>query len=349
MGDAREADPVFVTSSMTSEQDGSQDWICEINLKAFVHKQAIPAPYERASLMQYMQRLGFEAAMKGDYAKADYYSDLNKEFLDLCLEKGSRETIEGQIAAIDRQMTETRKQAVDLKKALDEELRDAQREETEKIERLKGIQRDELNAFDQKWSSEPALRPFSKPSPLLLELREKEKRLILIKEFQEAAAVGKYANRVEQNETRKAQLAAEREAVTLRRQLMERHQRDLEQMETRAATRLAVMEKNRDERLAILTARIRHIEIDKLNVRRSKTADLEAAVNLRPVTAGGLLSPRSHSKLEAFRKQSVVSRLVLRPVKKFPKTLTRQLRMPKYKNHLMPLQDENPDPEFEEL
>jgi hypothetical protein len=345
-----DADPVFVTSAAPGETAESQDWIHKINLKAFVLKQTIPVPYERAGLMQYMQRLGFEAAIEGDYAKADYYSDLNKEFYDLCLDKGGREGVEAQLAAVDRQMAETRKQAADLRRELDAEVRVAECEERERIERAKRMHQEELNAFDQMWNSEAAIRPFSKPSPLLLELREKEKRLLLIREFQEAAAVGKYANRVEHEETRRAQIAAEREAVALRRQVMERHQRELEQMEARAATRLAVMEKNRDERLGILTARIRHIEIDRLNVRRSKTADLESAVNLRPVTAGGLLSPRSHGKLEAFRKQSVVSRLVLKPVKKFPKTLTRQLKMPRYRQKiLMPRRAEDPGAEFEDL
>jgi hypothetical protein len=323
--------PVFVTGSSSTDAT-SEDQVHALDFKAFVKKGTIPQAADRAGVMQYVHGLAVEAAMRGDYAQADHYSEINKLFYEACVEKDGRESVQRQLEAIEDQMAETRRQTSDLKAALDAELAAVEKEEREKIEKMKVAQLKELNDFDEKWASEDALRPFSKPSPLLTELREKEKKLLLIKEFTEAAAVGKYADSVEKEETKRAQILAEKEAVFLRRQLMERHEGEIAHMEARARTKLAVMRKNRDEKLEILTARMAHIEIDKLNVRRSKTATTESvSINPRMGDSGGMLSPRSHSRLEAYRKQSVVSRLVLKPVRRFPAVVTRQLRLPKYK------------------
>jgi hypothetical protein len=324
--------PIFVTRSEPAEATDSSSKIQAMDFKAFVRRGVVPPSGDRALLMQYLHGLSIDAAMHGDYAKADYYSDINKQFYEACIEKDGRESVKHQLDTIEEQIMETRKQSAELKAQLDAELRDVEWEEKARIENMKAHHAKELTEFDEKWASEQALRPFSKPSAFLAELREKEKKLLLIKEFIEAAAVGKYADSVEKEEIRAAQIEAEREAIFHRRQLMEKHEQEIFYMEQRAMTRLAVLKKNHDEKLQILTARMAHIEIDKLNVRRSKTATTDSvAVKPRIGQTGGLLSPRSHGKLEAYRKRSVVSRLVLKPVEKFPNTLTRQLRMPKYK------------------
>jgi hypothetical protein len=324
-------EPVFVTDSLiTVEPDQSS--IQELDFHAFCKNRTIPSLYDRPALMQYMQRLTIEAAVRGDYAEATHYSELNRRFYDACIEKEGREWTESQVEAIDEQIEVTRGKTAAAGRKWKEILGAAEDAEIRRIQDMRDAHERELQEFDARWRSDDAVRRFTKQSPKLLELRDKEKRLLLIKQFEEAGEVAKYADTVEREETELAQAAAQREAIARRVKLIERHQAEFEHLQQRALTKLAVLRQRREEELHILQRRMAHMEIDKVNVGRSRRADSESVCKMRSRTAdsSGLLSPRSRGKMEDYRKQTVVTRLLLKPVRRVPTTPQRKLQIPKY-------------------
>jgi hypothetical protein len=332
--DLRQAarEPVFVTDSFVAVEP-NQSSISELDFHAFCKNHTIPSRYDRPAVMQYIQRLTIEAAVSGDYADANRYSELNRRFYDACMEKEGRELLENRVDAIDEQIEVTRAKAAAIIQKWRDILRAAEDAEIRKIQNMRDAHAHELQGFDARWQTDNAVRPFTKQSPKLLELRDKEKRLLLIKQFEEAAQVGKYADAVEREETELAQAAAQRDAIARRVKLIERHRAEFDHLQQRALTKFAFLRQRREEELHILQQRMAHMEIDKMNVGRSRRADPESACKIRSRTAdsSGLFSPRSREKMEDYRKQSVVARLLVKPVRRFPTAPPRKLQIPKYK------------------
>jgi hypothetical protein len=340
----RSMDSVFVTRSDSSEEPESRQMnpssetpLYEMDFKQFVRTGIVPIPSDRSPVLHYIHKLRTHAAIRGDYVQADYYTELKKRFLEACLEKDSREAMTMEVERIDNAMYIAKKREIDLKKSCVGALQESETETGLKLRKLMELHKQELAEFDREWESVETLRRFSKPSARLTELRQKEKRLLLIKEYEEALAVGKYADKVEQEEIRAAQARAESEAIFLRQQILRRHAREIQYVESRGGMILTVMRKSHDEKLQIIQNLQARIAIDKLNVRRPRGADTELISKMgagQPI-GGRVLSPRSQKQFDAFRKTSVVSGLTLKPVKSIASAPKRSLRLPKY--HKKPL------------
>lgn len=302
------------------------------SLKAYMDKKVIPPMDERAALMQYIQRLSIDAAVRGDYDAADKYSDLNRRFYDDCIEMEAKERLKSQMEAIDERMSVACNELTEVEKKWVEIMKEVKRLEEDKMKQLLETQKAELAEFDAKWKSEEALRPFAKQSPELLGLRIKEKNMLLCKMFKEAEALGKHCDQIEAEETRNAQVRAEKEAVFQRTQLLAKHEKEIAQTEMKAQRRYEVLLKKRDDEIEIVKHRISKVELDKSLVGRSKKADTETAVKMREKTSdtSGKLSPRSQKKLEVYRKKSVTEKLEVKPVTDIPTKKSRTLRMPKH-------------------
>lgn len=304
----------------------------EDNLKAYMDKKVIPPMYDRPALMQYIQRLSIDAAVRGDYDAADKYSELNRKFYDDCIELEGEERVKMQLEECEEKMSVACNELSEVEKKWVEILKEVRRLEDDKMKQLLETQKEELAELDAKWKSEEALRPFAKQSPQLLALRVKEKNMLLARMFKEAEVLGKHCDELEQQETRDAQSRAEKEAVFQRTQLMAKHAKEIEQTEIKAQRRYDVLLKKRDDELEIARHRISKVELNKSLVGRSRKHDTESAVKMRERSSdtSGKLSPRSQMKLEAYRKKTTTEQLEVKPVTDIPTKKTRTLRQPKH-------------------
>jgi hypothetical protein len=91
----------------------------------------------------------------------------------------------------------------------------------------------ELKEFQEKWASPGALKPFSKPSPNLLQLREIERRKVLLMDYEGAEQTRRQADLLEMEETARA-----RDRIIRGRQSNVEQIRRRQQMEIEAADRL---------------------------------------------------------------------------------------------------------------
>jgi hypothetical protein len=330
--DGPAAPPLFVTNPSVLLVSSNKTPRHALELKSYLNRGTLPDFFERPGLMQYLQRLATDAALRGDYGEADRYVELNRKFYDACIDKESIENVQQRLEHFDVQLSTATHQLAFVRERWADRLSRLKYDESDHLEKLRKHHETELTQFDEHWKSDEALRPFTKASPPLLEQRQKEKRLLLIKEFQEAAAVAKYIEELERKETEESQLAAETEAVMLRERLMQRQAQELELANRKALAKIAALETRRDQEIEVLVARIAHIKTDRGNVRRSKAGDAELLCKMRSRASDstGLLSPRSQAKMDEFRKKSSVSRLSLKPIMKIPTVIKNPMRMPKY-------------------
>ena len=279
-------------------------------LQCFIDKGELPPVSERAGLMRYIQRLSIDAAVRGDYGEADRCSELNRKFYDACVESEGRARMKSEIEAMDARIAAAHEELAEVERKWEAIFAEVKAAERSRMEQLIDSQGHELVEFDTRWRSDECLRPYAKQSSDLLELRMKEKSMLLAKMFKEADVLRRRGDEIEVEETKAAQARAEKEAIAQRMQLIGRQ----------------------DKEIALAKHKIAKLETQKALIGRSKRRDTEAAVRMRDSAEGaGKLSPRSHHKMEMYKRRAMVARLTIQPIMNFPKSNSRALRMPKHK------------------
>ena len=301
-------------------------------LQCFIDKGELPPVSERAGLMRYIQRLSIDAAVRGDYGEADRCSELNRKFYDACVESEGRARMKSEIEAMDARIAAAHEELAEVERKWEAIFAEVKAAERSRMEQLIDSQGHELVEFDTRWRSDECLRPYAKQSSDLLELRMKEKSMLLAKMFKEADVLRRRGDEIEVEETKAAQARAEKEAIAQRMQLIGRQDKEIEQMKDKASVRMEVLEQKRDKEIALAKHKIAKLETQKALIGRSKRRDTEAAVRMRDSAEGaGKLSPRSHHKMEMYKRRAMVARLTIQPIMNFPKSNSRALRMPKHK------------------
>jgi hypothetical protein len=314
--DSRDAGENLDKEAESSDTDTPRH---ELELATYINRGAVPPLYDRPGLLQYIQRLSIDSAIRGDYEQAHHYNELHHRFYNSCVEDESRDQAEKRTEKREQQIEAAACECQNLEEEWRCILADVEQEQQEKIAKLKEQQAEELRNFDAKWNSE-FLRPFSKQSSHLTAIRLKERNLLLIKSFQEAAEMGKYARKIEREETRRAQKRAEREAIFRRRQMMAGHKTELQQCQARHEARITELEQKRDKEIEVIKLSMSNLKKAK-GLGGNKWAETEWKVKMRNglgERSAGVLSPRSHSRLDEYRKAPVLVRLDIRPVKEFP-------------------------------
>lgn len=301
----------------------------DLFLQKYLEDGSLPPASERPSLIRYIQRLSIDAAVHGNYDDADRYSELHRKFYEACVESESHERVKTELEAIDARMAAAESDLASVRQNWDEILAEARRAERERMEKLIDAQGSELAEFDAKWSTDESLRPFAKQSADLLELRMKEKNMLLAKMFKEADVLRRRGDEIEAEETRAAQARAEKEALMQRMQVLSRQNREIEQARAKSGARMEVLEQRREHEIALAQQRISKLQAQKALVAKSRRRDTETALKMSE--GAGKLSPRSHRKMEMYKRGAAVARLTIKPIATFPKLSSRTLRMPKHK------------------
>ena len=318
--------PIYIRNSEPVDNSTPRK---ENDFKTFSRKGKIPPFYDRPGVMQYIQRLSLESVMKGDYEAADRYQELNKQFYEKCRESEQKEREQRDLELLKEQEERINNELNECKDKWKDIIKEAQKDEDAKMDELKKKQEQELAEYDKKWEEDTTLRPYTKPSPNIIQIRTKEKKMILAKMFQDADYQRKWAEECEKDEKIKMQELAEKEAIMGRVHLMQKHQIDQEHLNIKSQQRIANLEMQRDKEIGIIGIKASKIENSRSSAGKiNKWIEAENTVKMRSreTESNGLLSPRSQMKMDQYRKTSTASRLVLKPVTKFPKVNVKTLR-----------------------
>jgi predicted PolB exonuclease-like 3'-5' exonuclease len=86
-------------------------------------------------------------------------------------------------------------------------------------------QGEELDSFEDKWNDAEFLKKYARPSAQLIQMKVTERSLILLKMFDEAAALQKQIREMEKRESDMAQRLAECDMENERRGIIGKHKR----------------------------------------------------------------------------------------------------------------------------
>ena len=190
------------------------------------------------------------------------------------------------------------------------------------LEDLQEKHKKELEEFSEKWRDPNYLRQFNKPSSKLLQLREMEKARAISRLYQQAKDIKIVADKLQQEETQRAQAKIARQMQIDKQKLLERQKNDLVRNEQHKKKVLLDMKKEKEK-----VTRPIHAAISQMRAKKDTiplTTKPRSAAFSAPQESVSPISPRTHEKYISFRTEKRKTRLDVHPVDekslKTPKT-----------------------------
>ena len=186
-------------------------------------------------------------------------------------------------------------------------------EENDKyLEELKEKHKKELEEFSEKWRDPNYLRQFNKPSSKLLQLREMERARAVSRMYQQAKDIKIVADKLQQEETQRAQAKIARQMQIDKQKLLDRQKNDLVSNEQHKKKVLLDMKKEKEK-----TTKPIHAAISQMRAKKDTiplTTKPRSAAFSAPQESITPISPRTHEKYLSFRTEKKKTRLDVHPV-----------------------------------
>jgi hypothetical protein len=293
-------------------------------LSTFIKKRALPELELRSHLIHYGRKRSAELILSQDYdraAQTDRAVDLLVETL-----RQERERHEGseQNQALRDRLTLARDAERDLVQKKQHRLDQARNSTRMKLERLDQQHELERSDFEREWNSTETRIPFQKPSPQLLQLRNRQKVFALCHDFKNARALRIQAEAMEKREATEATRRYEEAMKVAWGQLVEKQEKERQCLLENRDRIMTVTVRERDNELAsnelakkLLDTRLqwpKHSKrpIIQLPTSKGSGSPSFAALTLQPVTYS-MMTQRTRTQLAGYRKEPDTRRLELKP------------------------------------
>ena len=285
-------------------------------LNNFVKNRVLPPLVERAMVAQYIRRLQVNSMMEGNYKEADFYFNLSKKYTQSCKASMIENATQFAIQKIDAEAQSVQELLDKINEEYDEKIRVVMEQKGKEVEALKQKHQEKIQNFIQKWEQEDALIEFTKPSVSLMILRDREKNMILTKNFEIAHDLKKQGDILEKEETMKAQVAAQAALQKERNEIEFENRKEMQELNNKINRKCIKIEKERASKVNPLLTRLKKLKTDKESgyfpEPKAEQTDVETECARNPMA---LTTPRTRAKFCRFRQQAIIKKLPMKGVK----------------------------------
>jgi hypothetical protein len=284
------------------------------HLTAYLTNKSRKPPRESKSrLLPYIAALRVEAAERKEYKTASRLAQAERELRAYFQSEMHHDRA---VRAVQTPATPSSGLALRLQSAtrrFDNEIADFTRSRKQFMQELRLAQEFELKEFHDRWADPECLKAYTKASPSLLQLREIERRKVLLMDYDGADEVRKVADRVEAEETALAQEKIRKGREIQLAQMEKRHKMEFDAAERLTEKKLCHLRTEKDSMV---------LPLQKQIAKAAKREELEPVVirafssrgrrNRSPRYEGDdvdLASPRTYTKVMRMRTSTGVKRL----------------------------------------
>ena len=192
-------------------------------------------------------------------------------------------------------------------------------EYNKKLEILKINHEKEIQEFEEKWSNPKSLLPFSKPSPILLQLKKKQKSMALSKQFQQAKEIKQICEDLEKNESLEATKKASQLMNSQFSSLLEKQQKEIDCLFDNTQRKISIIKLEKEKSIDVNLKQQKHLE-SKVNNQKIKInlplpnliiKNNDNSITNRSMGTPGVITSRTRNQFQKFRQSSENSKLEL--------------------------------------
>jgi hypothetical protein len=266
-------------------------------IDALVRDSTVPPPELRGPIAEILETRRRDAVIEGDYDRAEEQDHI-AQWLQLAVQNAEQKESEDRtINRLYDRWQQLQNQQQEISSCWDNRLRELEeRYEQQQVE-LQEAQANEVAAFVARWKNPEFLRPYTKASPMLLQLRDQERSMGLARMYAQAKEMKAIADRAQREETLSAQARIHVQMTAERQKLGARHERALKELALKKDQAAKAARERRQKELRPVLAAIAQMKAKK-GLAKGPGSASETASN-----AGheNLCSPRTAARYSAFR------------------------------------------------
>lgn len=168
------------------------------------------------------------AVLDGDYSLAQMCENTVQKLNSIIISRKNQQIKNQEIRQLQMSLNQAENTLKNMILSWNNRVDEFNRTQTNSTRRLERMQFNSLSEVDERNASNELPSKYRKPSAALLDLREKERHLVLTKRYDEATQLHKEAERLERQEVLEKKRQYVRTAQAERRQLVMMQQRDAE-------------------------------------------------------------------------------------------------------------------------
>jgi hypothetical protein len=286
-------------------------------IEALLVNSILPSPELRPQIAQILETRRVDAIMAGDYDKAeeqDRVSQLLQNAVQAAEQKRSEDL---SINRLYDRWQQLQREQQEISERWDAKMREVSAKYEEERTQLEAQQAQEIEFFIGKWKDPAFLRPFTKPTPKLLQLREQERHMGLSRRYGEAKETRAVADRLQREETQAAQARINVQMTAERQKLAGKHDRDLKALATKKNQTIKSLKERKQRELRPVVTAIQQIRAKKVAPSRHPSSLPELQARPESASACGqenLCSPRTAARYSMFRAEKKTALLEVAPI-----------------------------------
>jgi hypothetical protein len=283
-------------------------------------RATLPSPEWQAKLPEILEERRLEALMNGDYDTAEHQDKIMGTLQSLIQKAEQKQSEERSIDMLYQRWQHLQTKQQEITSRWDTKIRELLEEsETQRLA-LQSKHDEELEQFIAKWKDPGFLRPFNKPSPKLIQLREQERAMGLSRMYAKAKETKGVADRLQREETQAAQSRINAQMASERHTLGVKQEKELISLAAHRDRTVKAMQGEKARELKPVTMAIQQIKAKKSAVPKmpSSLPSLPTARADSGSTAGhsqeGSGSPGTQARYAHFRSEKRQTLLDVAPV-----------------------------------
>ena len=227
------------------EELSCQSREAEEAIESFSKTGRLPPADKRRKFSSRLEKDKITALENEDYDRVYDLEILSQKANEKMSAQDSQNYRKEQIQITEEKLEQANSEYKEFKKQWNEKMKETEDSCQERIKQVIEQQEAELEDFDAQWNDENYLRKFSKPSPLLLQLKAQERSMVLAKLYDRAKDIRRRSAQIEAEDTRNAQSRAMHEMIIQKKNLTKKQDYELELIHKKCLEQLDIAKRQR--------------------------------------------------------------------------------------------------------
>jgi hypothetical protein len=310
----RPSAPVQEVPIATSDPDVGLDNA----LTLMVRKRILPDPAIRFDVCNYGRKKSAQLLLAEQYDEAAAI-DIAVDIIFVNIRQDDQEQdAQGQTLTLQQRLDEAKRNGEEINQVTDAWIEMSRQKTRETLQKLEEFHAQEREEFEQFWARPEAKVPFSKPSPELLQARQKQKAAALVHDFASAKAMKLQAEALERKESAEGARRFANALTIAYEQLIDRQQKEIDCAVAKGETNVAVLTQAKEMQVLSNERTKRSLELRITSPKQMKRPTIQLPV-VKPrgatatVATPGMITHRTRAQLAGYRKSPEMTRLQIPP------------------------------------
>ena len=269
-----------LTNLQSTERISCTD--AEEALNRFINKKELPPLELKQKVFQLLDRLRIDAATNRYYKEAGKYQQITKDLQQRFLVEQEMEQIRSTSRRKDSTRFNMESKLGSTCRQYDREIEAYKHKRYEELNKLKKQHQLQIHEFTEKWKDSKHMQEFSKPSPQLLQLRQIERKQVILGDYEAADITSQRANALEKEETKKANERAISKMKMDYNNLLKKQEAEIDNFNTRTQLQIQALETQKENQAETLNTCIRLSQpFPRPQQRKSRKISPERAIILK--------------------------------------------------------------------